>query len=151
MNDVVGITSRFDNTLPFHPGVNSYAAFQVFAFTTTVDPVGCACGTKILHKGAVITHHDNNGVFGNAKFVHFFDNRSNPLVDLNKAVGNSSTIEGFELRSVVKNKYKMHLPAPGENPIGAAIFDLYRDPREERPIDSIKYGPWAGGQFVGMT
>ena len=58
--------------------------------------------------------------------------------------------EGPWLKSVVKNKYKMHLPAPGDNPIGAAIFDLYRDPREDRPIDSIKYGPWAGGQFVGM-
>ncbi len=59
--------------------------------------------------------------------------------------------EGPALRSVVKNKYKMHLPAPGENPIGAGIFDLYRDSREERPIDSIKYGPWAGGQFAGMA
>jgi len=58
--------------------------------------------------------------------------------------------EGPTLRSVVKNKYKFHLPAPGENPIGAAIFDLYRDPREERPVESIKYGPWAGGQFVNM-
>jgi len=59
--------------------------------------------------------------------------------------------EGPALKSVVKNKYKMHLPAPGENPIGAAIFDLYRDSREERPLDSIKYGPWAGGQFVNMV
>lgn len=58
--------------------------------------------------------------------------------------------EGPLLKSVVKNKYKMHLPPPGSNPIGAHIYDLYRDPREERPIDSIKYGPWAGGQFVGM-
>ena len=58
--------------------------------------------------------------------------------------------EGPTLKSVVKNKYKMHLPPPGTNPIGASIFDLYRDSREERPIDSIKYGPWAGGQFVGM-
>jgi len=58
--------------------------------------------------------------------------------------------EGPTLRSVVKNKYKFHLPAPGENPIGALTFDLYRDPREERPIESIKYGPWSGGQFVNM-
>ena len=58
--------------------------------------------------------------------------------------------EGPMLKSVVKNKYKIHLPPPGSNPIGAHIFDLYRDSREERPIDSIKYGPWAGGQFVGM-
>ncbi len=59
--------------------------------------------------------------------------------------------EGPVLKSVVKNKYKMHLPAPGENPIGAGIYDLYRDPREERPSDSIKYGPWAGGQFANMV
>ncbi len=58
--------------------------------------------------------------------------------------------EGPVLKSVVKNKYKMHLPPPGSNPIAAFIFDLYRDSREERPIDSIKYGPWAGGQFAGM-
>lgn len=58
--------------------------------------------------------------------------------------------EGPVLKSVVKNKYKVHVPPPGANPIGAHIFDLYRDPREERPIDSIKYGPWGGGQFVAM-
>jgi arylsulfatase A-like enzyme len=58
--------------------------------------------------------------------------------------------EGPLLKAVVKNKYKMHMPPPGSNPIGAHIFDLTRDPREERPLDSIKYGPWAGGQFANM-
>ena len=58
--------------------------------------------------------------------------------------------EGPVLKSVVKNKFKMHLPPPGSNPIAAPIYDLYRDPREERPIDSVKYGPWAGGQFANM-
>jgi arylsulfatase len=59
--------------------------------------------------------------------------------------------EGPALKSVVKNKYKMHMAPPGANPIAAPIFDLYRDPREQRPIDAIKYGPWAGGQFAGMV
>lgn len=59
--------------------------------------------------------------------------------------------DGPFLKAVVKNKYKIHLPPPGANPIGAAIFDLYRDPREERPQDSIKYGVWAGGQFANMV
>jgi arylsulfatase len=45
----------------------------------------------------------------------------------------------------------MHLPPPGANPIAASIFDLTRDPREERPLDSIKYGPWAGDQFANMA
>jgi arylsulfatase len=58
--------------------------------------------------------------------------------------------EGPLLKSVAKNKYKFHLPAPGDNPIGAPVFDLYRDPREERPGDAIKYGPWTGGQFANM-
>ena len=59
--------------------------------------------------------------------------------------------DGPVLKAAVKNKYKMHLPPPGSNPIAASIFDLYRDPREERPNDSIKYGPWAGGQFAAMV
>ncbi len=59
--------------------------------------------------------------------------------------------DGPTLKAVVKNKYKMHLPPPGTNPIGAPLYDLYRDPREERPSDSIKYGPWAGGQFANMV
>ena len=60
--------------------------------------------------------------------------------------------EGTELKSVVKNKYKMHLAPAGANPITSAqVFDLYRDPRESRPIDSIKVSPWAGGQFAGMV
>ncbi len=59
--------------------------------------------------------------------------------------------EGPFLKSIVKNKYKMHLPAPGDNPIAAAIFDLTRDPRESRPEESVKYGVWAGGQFAAMA
>lgn len=60
--------------------------------------------------------------------------------------------EGPALKAIVKNKYKFHFPPPGANPIiYAHMFDLYRDPREERPLDSIKYGPWAGGQFGEMA
>ena len=59
--------------------------------------------------------------------------------------------DGPMLKALVKNKYKMHLPPPGTNPIAATIFDLTRDPREERAADSIKYGPWAGGQFANMA
>jgi len=60
--------------------------------------------------------------------------------------------EGTVLKSVVKNKYKMHLAPEGANPITSAqFFDLYRDPRESRPMDSIKISPWSGGQFAGMV
>lgn len=59
--------------------------------------------------------------------------------------------EGPMLKSIVKNKYKMHLPPPGSNPIAATIYDLYRDSREDRHGDSIQYGAWAGGQFAAMA
>jgi hypothetical protein len=58
--------------------------------------------------------------------------------------------EGPTLRSVVKQQYKMHIPPPGANPIGASIFDLYKNPREDRPQDSISYGVGFGGPFVTM-
>lgn len=58
--------------------------------------------------------------------------------------------EGPALKSVVKQQYKFHTPAPGTNPIGAPIFDLYKNPREDRPQDAIFYGVGFGGQFVAM-
>jgi arylsulfatase A-like enzyme len=60
--------------------------------------------------------------------------------------------EGPMLRSIVKQQFKFHLPAPGSNPIAAPIFDLYKDSREER-IDTAKtisLGVGFGGPFVGM-
>jgi arylsulfatase len=58
--------------------------------------------------------------------------------------------EGPMLRSIVKQQYKFHLPLPGSNPIAAPIFDLYKNPREDRPQDAIQYGVGFGGNFVVM-
>ncbi len=58
--------------------------------------------------------------------------------------------EGPTLRSIVKQQYKFHLPLPGANPIGAPIFNLYKNPREDRPQDAIQYGVGFGGNFVAM-
>jgi arylsulfatase A-like enzyme len=59
--------------------------------------------------------------------------------------------EEYSLKSVVKNKFKMHIPPPGTNAIlTSQIFDLYRDPRESRPESTILLSPWAGGSFGGM-
>ena len=55
------------------------------------------------------------------------------------------------LKSIVKNKFKFHMPPPLTNPIlSAGFYDLYRDPREERPEESIKMGTWGSGAFGGM-
>ena len=59
--------------------------------------------------------------------------------------------EGPNLKSVVKNKFKLHIPPPGSNAVvDGAFYDLTRDPREERKFDSLNYGVWAGGQFANM-
>lgn len=61
--------------------------------------------------------------------------------------------EGPVLRSVVKQQFKFHLPSPGSNPIGAPVFDLYKDSREERTdtAKTIPLGVGFGGPFVGMV
>ena len=56
--------------------------------------------------------------------------------------------EGTTLRSIVKQKFKMHLPAPGVPGAGAPMFDLMRDPREEYPLIGISL--WAGASFQDM-
>ena len=57
--------------------------------------------------------------------------------------------EGPLLRSVVKQKFKMHLPAPGVPGAGAPVFDLTRDPRERIPL--IEAALWSGASFQDMV
>ena len=57
--------------------------------------------------------------------------------------------EGPVLRSVVKQKFKMHLQAPGAPGAGAPVFDLTRDPREMIPL--IETALWSGASFQDMV
>jgi len=57
--------------------------------------------------------------------------------------------ENDMLRSVVKNEFKMHLPAPGVPGAAAPVFNLYRDPREENP--HIGLALWSGASFQDMV
>jgi len=54
---------------------------------------------------------------------------------------------GNSLKAVVKEQYKLDVPGPGENPIGAKFYDLFRDTREEWPV-STEVGAWGGAEFV---
>jgi arylsulfatase A-like enzyme len=54
---------------------------------------------------------------------------------------------GNSLKAVVKEQYKLNVPAAGENPIGAKFYDLFRDTREEWPV-STEVGAWGGAEFV---
>ena len=54
---------------------------------------------------------------------------------------------GNSLKAVVKEQYKLNVPGPGENPIGAKFYDLFRDTREEWPV-STEVGAWGGAEFA---
>jgi arylsulfatase len=56
---------------------------------------------------------------------------------------------GFNLAAVVKQKYKMQMPAPGIPGAAAPIYDLMRDPREENPL--ITLALWSGASFQDMV
>ena len=57
--------------------------------------------------------------------------------------------EGPLLRSVVKQEFKMHLPAPGVPGAAAPVFNILRDPREEHP--QIGNALWSGASFQDMV
>jgi len=117
------------------PGSYAEDIFHVSDLFTTMARLGGAMDG--IPRDRIIDGVDQSGIFllgeshGRRDYVHIY--------------------EGPVLKSVVKMNYKMHLPAPGDNPITAPLFDLYRDSREARGSDGIKYGPWAGGQFAAMV
>jgi len=53
------------------------------------------------------------------------------------------------LRAVVKQEFKMHLPAPGMPAAVAGTYNLFRDPREEFPQVGIAL--WSGASFQDMV
>jgi arylsulfatase len=57
--------------------------------------------------------------------------------------------EGPVLRSVVKQEFKMHMPAPGMPGAGAPVFNILRDPREEHA--QVGYALWSGASFQDMV
>lgn len=56
--------------------------------------------------------------------------------------------EGPVLRSIVKQEFKMHMPAPGVPGAAAPVFNVLRDPREENA--QIGYSLWSGASFQDM-
>lgn len=50
-------------------------------------------------------------------------------------------------KAIVKDKLRLNLPGPGESPILAEFFDLYRDTHEKYPV-STEVGAWGGQEFV---
>ena len=57
--------------------------------------------------------------------------------------------ENTTLRSIVKQEYKMHLPAPGMPAAAAAVYNVYRDPREMHPLVGMSL--WSGASYQDMV
>lgn len=56
--------------------------------------------------------------------------------------------QGDRLAAVVKDEFKMHMPAPGMPGAAAPVFNVKRDPREENP--HIGMALWSGASFQDM-
>ena len=50
-------------------------------------------------------------------------------------------------KAIVKDKLKLNLPGPGESPILAKFYDIFRDTHEKYPV-STEVGAWGGQEFV---
>lgn len=50
-------------------------------------------------------------------------------------------------KAVIKDHLKLNLPGPGQSPILADFFDVYRDTHEKYPV-STEVGAWGGQEFV---
>ena len=57
---------------------------------------------------------------------------------------------GNKLEALVKEHLKLKVPGPGENPIVAKFYHLFRDTREEYPV-STEVGAWGGAEFVRVV
>ncbi len=56
--------------------------------------------------------------------------------------------DGPNLSKTIKQQFKVHWPAPGEPSFKLPVYDLYRDPREERPLKVE--GMWSVAYFGDM-
>ncbi len=50
-------------------------------------------------------------------------------------------------KAIIKDKLRLNLPGPGESPIIASFFDIFRDTHEKYPV-STEVGAWGGQEFV---
>jgi arylsulfatase len=55
---------------------------------------------------------------------------------------------GPSYAATIKQQFKVHWPAPGTASFKLPIYDLYRDPREEHPLNVE--GLWTVGYFTSM-
>ena len=75
-----------------------------------------------------------------------------PVLFLGQGQGRRDYVYVYQnelLRAIVKQEWKMHLPAPGMPAAAAGVFNVYRDPREQHPL--IGQSLWTGASFQDMA
>jgi len=92
--------------------------------------------------GEIVKEVDKLGIAENTIIVVMGDN--GPFMQYAGPTGQSDRIYRGGKADHLEGGVRVNAWVKWKGVIEAGSF------REERPIDSIKYGPWAGGQFVGM-
>lgn len=114
---------------------NSYAGDIVHVSDLFTTFARVAQATEYIPRDRVIDGIDQTALFlngenhGRRDYVYIYENEL--------------------LRSIVKQEYKMHMPAPGVPGAAAPVFNVLRDPREEHSL--IGTALWSGASFQDMA
>jgi arylsulfatase len=82
------------------------------------------------------------------RLVDGVDQSASILIDDTKGRRDSVIVYSVHTaKAVIKDQLKLNLPGPGESPILADFFDVYRDTHEKYPV-STEVGAWGGQEFV---
>lgn len=82
------------------------------------------------------------------RLVDGVDQSASILIDDTKGRRDSVIVYSVHTpKAIIKDQLKLNLPGPGESPILADFFDVYRDTHEKYPV-STEVGAWGGQEFV---
>jgi len=82
------------------------------------------------------------------RLVDGVDQSASILIDDTKGRRDSVIVYAVHTpKAIIKDQLKLNVPGPGENPVGADFYDIYRDTHEKYPV-STEVGAWGGQEFV---
>jgi arylsulfatase A-like enzyme len=82
------------------------------------------------------------------RLVDGVDQSASILIEDNKGRRDSVIVYAVHTpKAIIKDQLKLNVPGPGENPITANFYDIYRDTHEKYPV-STEVGAWGGQEFV---
>lgn len=82
------------------------------------------------------------------RIVDGVDQSASILIDDTKGRRDSLIVYSVHTpKAIIKDQLKLNLPGPGESPILANFYDVFRDTHEKYPV-STEVGAWGGQEFV---